>query len=679
MIFAHDWLQDYISKKIPKPKDLAELLTFHSFEIEGVEKRKGEWIIDIDVLPNRAHDCLSHIGIARECAVLLGAQLKLPEVKLKESKKIKIKDLVKVQVENREDCPRYGAKVMLEIKEGKTPKYIKERLEACGLQSINSVVDITNYVMLETGQPIHAFDLDKLGKNIVVRRAQKGEKIKTLDDKEYVLDGDILVIADSDKPVAIAGIKGGNSTGIDKDTKNILIEAGNFNQGIIRKASQLLKLKTDASVRFENEIDPSLIDYALERVCQLVGEYNKGEVAGGMIDLYPKKVLPKKIKLDLNYANKLLGLEIPKQKSISILQALGFRVGEKAGGLEVLVPTRRLDVNTQEDLIEEIGRVYGYENIPSVFPNVSLKPQERNNDVFWQSNIQDILKQANYLETYNYSFIGEKDKEIFSFKDELVEVVNPASSLNKYFRPSLMPNLLKIAKENLKQFDEVKVFEIGRVAVLKKGIKEKSMLTAMLIKKNKGDKCFYELKGMATTLLNSLGVSDIWFDEVKPTPEDSKIDLWHPGKRAEIKVGDREIGFLGEIHPIVSGAYGLSQKVFMCDIDFDQLLNVVSEENEFQPISSFPATLRDLAILVPMGTKVVEIMNVINSAGGEIVKDIDLFDSYSGEGVPDGKENFAFHIVYQVLDRTLSSREVNKTHQEIIDALEQNLSWEIRR
>jgi len=684
---------------MPTPEKLAEILTLHSFEVEEVKRVGKDWILDIDVLPNRAPDCFSHLGIARECAVLTNSKFQIPDSEIKENKNLKAKDFIGVEVENKEDCPRYTAKVILGVKVKSSPKWIQERLKVCGLEPINNIVDITNYVMLETGQPIHAFDLDKIKslnpksqiqkKKIIVRRTKKGEKITALDDKTYTLDKDILLIADAEKPIAIAGIKGGESTGIDNKTKNIIIEAANFNPRVIRKASRKLKLKTDASWRFENGIDLNLIDFAQKRVCSLVQKIADGKIVGGMVDFYPKKIRPKKVKLDLKYVERLLGVNISESKVIRILKSLGLKIENcKLKILTVEVPTRRLDVSIQEDLIEEIGRIYGYENIPLVFPQAALIPPEKNEELFWQKNVKDILKETGFSEIYNYSFIGEKDISIYQFwqrKSAVVELENPISSFNRYLRPSLIPNLLKNVKENLKFFDEIKIFEIGKTfkksqaSNRKSQILEKKMLGGVLTRKGIGNEGFYELKGVVELLLNKLGISNVWFDDYQQTPEESHFGIWHPKKSAEIKIDGKEIGFLGEIHPNILEQLKIAEKVFVFDLNFEKLKKFACEEHEYQPISVHPAAVRDLAVLVPLGTKTVEVLNIINAAGGKLVRDVDLFDVYSGEGIPEGKENFAFHIIYQAEDRTLSSREIDKVHQKIIKALEERPAWEVRK
>jgi len=688
MKISYNWLKKYLKNKLPEPKKLAKILTLHSFEVENDEKKGGDYVLDIDILPNRAHDCLSYIGVAKEVAILTGNKFKVPDIEFQEDKKLKTKDFIKVDIEDKKDCLRYAGKVIFGVKVCPSPKWLQENLKSCGLQPINNIVDIGNYIMLETGQPIHAFDLDKIKEKIIVRRAKNGEKIKTLDNKIYKLDKDILVIADQKRAIGIAGIKGGESTGIDNTTKNILIEAANFDRKIIRKASQKLKLRTDASSRFENGIDINLIDFAQKRMAFMIKKIAEGDVLKDMVDFYPKKRLPKKIKLDLKYVDKLLGIRISESKIKEIFKKLNFKFSKiKDNKITIEIPTQRIDICMQEDLIEEIGRIYGYYNIPYVFPETTLALPKKNNKVFWQKQCQNILKERGFSEVYNYSFVSEEQKDIFICQDDkLLELENPISALNKYLRPSLIPDLLKNAKDNLKIFDEVKIFELGNIFIngQKKGNKdqkilEKKMLTGLLSKKDVKDEGFYELKGIVDSLLNKLGIANIYYDDYEQTPEQSYLCLWHPKKCAEIKVNNREVGFLGQIHPNIVEDMGIKQKVFVFDFDFDILVKLFSTEHEYKPISFHPAAIRDLSILTPQGTKVVEILNVINRAGGILVKDVDLFDIYSGEGIIQGKENFAFHIIYQANDRTLSSKEIDALQEKIIKALEKNIEWEIRK
>jgi phenylalanyl-tRNA synthetase beta chain len=679
MIFSYKWIKEYIKGRLPEPKKLAELLTMHSFEVEEAKRARGDSVLAIDVLPNRAVDCFSHIGIARECAVLTNSKFQMPDANSREEKKLKAKDFISVEVRDKRACPRYTAKAITGVKVGTSPKWLKERLKICGLRPINNIVDIANYVMLETGQPLHAFDGEKLeGEKIIVRFAKNREKIVTLDEDVFDLGPNILVIADEKKPVAIAGIKGGKIPEIDKKTKVVIVESANFNPQIIRRGSQKLKLKTDASIRYEHGIDPNLTELAAKRVCYLIQKIAKGKIAQGAVDVYSQKVFPKRVRLDLNYAKSLLGIEVPKREIIKIFKNLEFKIKKLSKNtLEVLIPTRRLDISIPEDLIEEIGRVSGYGKIKADFPTSSLIPPKRNLDIFWEDVTKNILKETGFTEVYNYSFFGEKEAKLFGYKkNELIEVENPISVEHKYLRASLIPNLLKNVEKNSKQFREIRIFELGEIFTLRQAQdkKEKRQLTGLI-----SGEGFYWAKGVVDLLLNKLGISNVWYDDYGPTPEESKAACWHPKKCAEIKIDGEEIGFLGEISPRILDSLSIPEKVVLFDIDFKKLSKLASEEHEYRPISKFPAAVRDIAILVPRMIKVEEVLNKIEEAGGDLIRDIDLFDIYEGEELPQGKKNLAFHIIYQAKDRTLSPKEIDEVQNKITKRLGKNPDWQVRK
>ena len=686
MLFSYNWLQSFFQKKLPKPEKLVEFLTMKAFEVAEIKKVNRDYILDIDVLSNRGADCFSHIGMAREIAAITNLKFKIQDLKLKENKNLKAKDFIKIKVEDKNDCFRYTGRVVTNVKVGPSSKQIQERLKACGLRPINNIVDIANYVMLETGQPLHAFDFDKIkgensrfqAKKIIVRRAKKGEKIITLDNEEYILDRDILVIADEENPLAIAGIKGGKKAEIDKKTKNIVLESANFNSKTIRKSSKKIQLRTDASWRFEHKIDPNLTEIAVNKAAVLIKEIAGGEISSGVVDFYPKKVLPKKIKLDLNYVEKLLGVKIPVKEIKKILKRLNFKIkksktsGSSLRFLEIEVPSFRLDIFLPQDLIEEIGRIYGYQKIPAAFPLVSLIPPKKNFEIFWEETVKNFLKELGFTEVYNYSFINREEMKFFGFEpEEVIEVKNPVSSEQEYLRPSLIPKLLKNVKDNIKYFNEIKIFELGKIFGR---YPEKKMLTGLMT-----GNTFYRLKGVIDSLLNKLGISNIWYDSYQQTPEESKFTIWHPERSAEIKVNSEEIGFLGEISPALLKKLKIDKKIIIFDVDFEKLKRLCCEEHEYRPISQYPAAVRDIAVLVPVNVKVAEVLNRISVSGGKLVRDVDLFDIYEGTGIPEGKKNLAFHIVYQAENRTLTSEEIDKIQNKIIKTLESEVDWQVRR
>ncbi len=675
MVFSYNWLQSFFDKKLPKPEILADLLTMHFAEVEKMKKEGHDFILDIDVRPNRASDCFSHLGVAREIAAITNSKLKITESKIVEDKKFRAKEFVAVEVKDKTACPRYTARVVTGVKVGPSPQWLKDRLVVCGLRPISNIVDIANYVMLETGQPLHAFDGDKLeGKKIIVRFAKNKERIVTLDEQRFDLNTDILVIADAKSPVAIAGIKGGKLPEIERKTKNVILEAANFDHKIIRKGSKSINLKTDASLRFEHGLDPNLTEFAINRAAFLIQKIAKGKVSQGLVDVYPNKVLPKRIKLDLDYIESLLGTVVPAVKIKNIFRNLNFKIlSSTSKSIMAEVPTIRLDLSLPEDLIEEIGRIYGYDKIPSVFPISSLILPKRNLNIFWEEFTRNVLKEAGFTEVYNYSFFGEKEAKTFGYKEkELIEVGNPLTYEQKYLRVSLIPNLLKDAENNFKHFNKFRIFELGKI--FKVPSIEKRQLSGLILGED-----FYQLKGVVDLLVQKMGIANVWYDEYQPTPEDSKGFVWHPKKCAEIKIDGQEIGFLGEISPKIIGNFNIKGKAVLFDIDFEKLSQLASEEHEYRPLSRYPAAVRDIAILVPGRVKVVDVLNEINIAGGKMVRDVDLFDVYEGEELPGGKKNLAFHIIFQAEDRTLSSEEIDEIQNKIIKTLESNPEWQVRK
>jgi phenylalanyl-tRNA synthetase beta chain len=691
MKISYNWLQSFFKKKLPVPEKLADLLTRHSFETEVVNKQGADYLLDVDVLPNRAHDCLSYLGLAREIAALLKYSFEPVNYnqKIKVNQKESIENLIQVEVKDKNLCPRYTAGLLNGVKVGPSPQWMQERLKVCGLRPISNIVDIANYVMLETGQPLHAFDTDKLEakgqiKKIIVRRAAKGEKITTLDSEKYDLDENVLVIADEKNPVCVAGIKGGQGPGINQQTKRIILEAANFSPQIIRQGSRQLKLETDASWRFEHQVDPNLTEEALAMATALIQEIAGGQAVKGTVDFYPNKVKPQKIKLEVKQVAGLLGVDIPTKEIKSVLERLGFGVKAVGRSFQVMVPTRRLDVTMPEDLIEEIGRVYGFEKIPSRLPAATLIPPIRNEDLIYQNKVREILVNLGFSEVYNYSFISEKDIADFKLESrKIIEVANPVSQEQKYLRPELAVNLIKNIRENKKYFEEIRLFEVGGTfwkGTSPKEVNQRKRLAAVISLAGRSGLAqeFYHLKGVIGSILNKLGIGDIWYDDAL-TEKSAVPAFCRSERRAEVKIGQEIVGWLGEIDHSVLNNLGIKSKVAGFKLDFDKLVELATEERIYLPPSKYPAVVRDIALLVEPGTKVVEVLNLIHTAGGPLIRDIDLFDIYEGEKIPQGKKNLAFHIIYQAEDRTLTEKEINQLQEKIIKALEEEGGWQIRK
>jgi len=686
MRISYNWLREYVGK-LPKPEKMADLLTMHSFEVKNIEKTSNDYILDIDILPNRAHDCLSHIGVARECAAILGSRFKVESLKLSEDKNLRARDFIKVEVKDKDGCPRYTARVITDIKLGPSPTWMQDRLKAIGQKSINNVVDTTNYVMFEMGQPLHAFDYDKLeGKKIIVRRAKKGEKIITLDNEVCNLDEDVLVIADAKSPLALAGVKGGKKAEITNKTKTIVLESANFDIHAIRATSRKTGIRTESSIRFEYGLDPNLTPEAIDRVAQLIG----GKLARNRVDIYSKKVLPKKIKLNLEKIGSVLGIKVSRQQVIKYLKSLGFEVN---GSLRVTIPTFRQDIEREEDLIEEIGRLIGYDNIPGRLPFGLLGAAKLDEDLIIVNKLKTIFEGLGFIEVYNNSFIGEGDIEKLEIGgDGYIELENPLSLDLKYLRRDLLNNLLKNIKDNLKTYlkeeQGIKIFELGKVYYSvgnqspgDRGFLEQRMLAGIIAKRSekiKGEN-FYELKGIVENMLNKLGIADVWYDDYQATPEWTDEAFWQKTATAEIKVGDEEIGFIGEINSKILNKLNIKAGASAFNLNFEKLLKLAQEELIYEPPSPYPAAIRDLAILVNSNDRVADVLNVIHRAGGDLIQDVDLFDMYEGEEIPGGKKNLAFHIIYQSYEKTLKDEEVDKIQRKIIRELEKNEGWKVRR
>ncbi len=620
MIFSYNWLQSYFREKLPTPEKLAEILTMHSFENEYIEKKGNDYILSIDVLPDRAGDCFSHNGIAKEISVLLNKKITYPKIKTKEI----LKDSILIDIENSDDCLRYTALIIKNVKIEESPKWLKERLEVCGINSINNIVDITNYVMLETGQPMHVFDYDKISGGIITRKAKKGEKISLLGGKECILDENVLIIADEEVPLAIAGIKGGKKAEITNETKNIVLESANFNHKLISTTARRLNIRTDASLRFEQNIDPNLTSYAIDRAASLIGLPSSTK-----IDVYKKKLKPWNIKINIDEINKTLGIDIPKKEVEKILKNLGFIVKEN---MVIEVPTYRQDVTIPENITEEVGRIYGYDKIPLTLPYFS-EPAKINYDIFWRNKAKDIMKELGYSEVFGYSFIGDQEKDDFNLT--VREIINPVSSYYKYLRPTIIPQLINFTKENLKYFNKVKIFELGKVFD-----KRERMVLSGAISSND----YLLIKSDILALFDKLGINKFSFG------------------KDEIKIGKDVIGKVG----IKSG-------ITFFEIDFEKIQKNAIDNKEYKHVSYHPIASRDISGLIDENTEIEEIVSKIKNI--DLVKSVEVFDVFKGKNVPPGKKSISLTINLQSEEKTLDGEIID----EIITKIKKTINWEERK
>ena len=664
MKFSYAWIQEYVTKKLPAPDELAELLTMHSVEVEDVLKTKGGTLLDIDILPNRAHDMLGHIGIARECAALLHTSLKAPTTKPLDAVGT---PPIKVSVQERYSCPRYMALVMDNISVGPSPKWLSSRLELLGLKSINNVVDAANYVMLESGQPLHAFDMHKLDGGITVRKAVGGEQITTLDGSKYTLDSSHLVIADSKDVLAIAGVKGGQKAEVTRNTNTIVLESANFDPIAVRRVSRDLSLHTDSSYRFEHGVPVSFPPIALARVTSLIGELAGGEQVGKIIDIASGKPRTTTLVLRASYTKSLLGVDIPLKKAQGILNSLEFTTEKKGSdALKVHVPSFRLDIEREEDLVEEVGRMYGYEQIKAQVPHGALSFPAEHDIRAWDRLAKRTLMGLGAYETYSLSFISEQEKNYWGYGGELVEVANPISSEARYMRPSLLPRLLVAGIGNINIGRSGLLFEVGHV--FSSG-RESERVGVIGFSSVRDPSLFYRVKGIAEGLFQGFRLADVWYDP-KLTPQEKKdMAMFHPERRTLVKVGKELVGWIGEIHPdIVHASKGKGGYV-AAEFDFVKLRELAEYEYIYQEPSKYPAVVRDISVVTPRQTHISTMMQIIHTAGGPLIQDIDLFDVYEA--------NAAFHVIFQARDRTLSSHEVDEHMKKITRAFTKQ-GYEVR-
>lgn len=638
----------------------------------------GEIVIDIDVTPNRP-DCLGVIGIAREIAAIAGTALKKPKVSLAESNQ-PINDLIRIDILDSEKCPRYSARFIGNVTIKPSPWWLTQKLEAVGMRSINNIVDATNYVMLETGQPLHAFDYDLIkDRQVIVKTAVEGEGFTTLDDKSHTLRDYCLMICDAERAIAIGGVMGGLNSEVTDTTKNLLLESAYFDPVNIRLTSKFLNISSEASRRFERGTDPNGTLYALERVTQLIMEFSGGEVAQGFVDVYPRELKPQKIELRPDRVHHVLGTEITRDEIKTILSSLEFGVHE-AKNFEVEVPTFRPDVTREADLIEEVARLYGYDNIPADTKATIEQLQPNNLVETFTKNVRNDLISFGFLEVVTYSMISWKYATVFSSDKEIIQLSNPLSEDLSNLRPSLIPGLLNVIRWNInRKNSNLKIFEIGNVFANKNqaglestkvagAITGSSFVESWETKPKEVD--FYELKGYVEELLERNFINNWDFINYENPFTDRQT--------LGVKINDKFIGSLGEIKKQILQEFDLEKSVFVFEFDFSILRENVNWNRVYSPIPKFPAINRDMALVVNNEINAADIAREIEANGGKFLQQVKLFDVYSGKQVGTGFKSLAFNLTFYSMGRTLTEEEVDKQINLILKELSKKYSARLR-
>mgnify|MGYP002603244877 CR=1 FL=1 len=634
-------------------------------------------VFEYEVTSNRV-DCFSVIGIAREAAATFGKEFHPPVVTATGNNE-DVNDYIKVSVKDSELCPRYCARVVKNIKIGPSPKWMQRRLASVGIRPINNLVDITNYVMEEYGQPMHAYDLDTIAdREIIVRTAAKGEKFTTLDGQEREMDDTVLMICDGKKSIGIAGIMGGENSMITDDVKTMLFEAACFDGTNIRKSSKKVGLRTDASGKFEKGLDPNNAQAAIDRACQLVEELGAGEVVGGMVDVYGKKKEPVRVPFDANEINNLLGTDISKEEMIGYFEKIGLSYDEESS--EVIAPTFRHDLYRIADLAEEVARFYGYDNIPTTLPRGEATTGKLSFKLRVEEVARDIAEFCGFSQGMTYSFESPKvfDKLMIPEDSPLrqtVEIINPLGEDYSIMRTTSLNGMLTSLATNYNRRNKgVRLYELGNV-YLPKALpltelpEERMQFTLGMY----GDGDFFSMKGVIEEFFDKVGMHG------KETydPQAGKPYL-HPGRQANIIYDGTVVGYLGEVHPDVADTYGIGTKAYIAVIDMPEVVKRATFDRKYTGIAKFPAVNRDISMVMPKEILVGQVEEVIEKKGGAYLESYALFDLYEGAQIKEGYKSVAYSIVFRAKDKTLEDAEVAEAMERILKELE-GMGIELRK
>ncbi|HIJ71629.1 MAG TPA: phenylalanine--tRNA ligase subunit beta [Planctomycetes bacterium] len=667
-----DWLSDYVD--IDKsPDEIAQILSDLGFPTEGIERVNGDTVIDIEVSSNRG-DCLSHIGVARELAAATGKELRLPDVDLSESDN-EVAQFVDVKIEKPDICGRYTARVITGVKVGPSPDWMLKRLEAVGVRSVNNIVDATNYAMMETGQPPHAFDYDKLGGGkISVRTATAGEQIISIDQTKCDLNTDMLIISDAEKPVAVAGVMGGLESEINDSTTTILLEDAHFDPVTVRTTSRRLGISSESSFRFERHVDKEMIDWASKRTARLITQVAGGKVAKGVADAYPDKWQTQTVTMRVSRLNKLLGIDIAKDEAVKILAGLGFEPKLRdADSIECTTPTWRHDVYREADLIEEVARSYGYDRIRVERKiNIEVAPVDKHESV--ASKLRSFLNGCGFYETINVSFLAEDAAALFfeGSQAEHLTVKDESARSANLLRQTLLPSLLGVLKSNYNAGNiPCSIFELANTFNIPPGHKKGSLPIerSKLALVSDGD--FRRLRGVLEGIIGTISKDT----DIKLIP----VELPWTKAGAEITADNRDIGICGIISDKVADKFDLTDIQACCaELDFNTLLDMSGKERLAKPVPRFPAIRRDLSLIVDEKITWAHIAGAIDKKAPGELEDIQFAGIYRGSPIEAGKKSVTVSLRFRDENGTLKHEIVDDFEKRILDELTTSLPAEVR-
>lgn len=640
-------------------------------------------VLTLDLTPNYGH-ALSMIGIARELAAISGKKINYPKIE-EEKKSGSVEDFLEVEIENPQLCPRYTARVIEGVTVKESPWWLQKKLLACGIRPVNNIVDITNYVMLELGQPLHAFDFDQVaGKKIIVRCAQDGEKLITLDQKERLLKNENLIIADQEKPLALAGVMGGLDSEVTPETKNILLEAAVFDPISVRKTSKQFALHSSSAHRFQRGVDIVNVTRASLRAAQLIAELGGGELIGGIADNYPQVVEPLRIKLRPDRVNDLLGTDISRIEMKNLLEKLQFKVKDSKSSQEnfwVFVPSFRHDIEIEADLIEEIARTYGYDKIPIKYPAVKTKQAQKKEVKSLTDFTNEFFRGCGFDEIMTLPLTNQNHQDDEGNK-ATYKLLNPLSSELSNLRLSILENMIQAAIFNTRrQAHNLRFFEIGKVFLpdqKKAAPLEQEKLTALIMEKelqgqkwHQGAEQFFTLKGVLESYLEKCNLT-VTFSE-------GQSALFHSGRQANILLEGTKIGIIGELHPVLKEEYKFVSRIALMELDFSTIKNRGDIKPFYRGVPRFPSVERDLAFVVAEQVKSSDLKDLITQQAGSVAQEVSLFDLYRGQQIAANKKSLAYRISFRSLERTLTDQEVDQYIKKVVQEAKEQFDADLRQ
>ena len=641
---------------------------------EDITKVLGldENVAEFEITSNRP-DCMSIIGLARETAATFNRPFNVNVPQVKENSE-NAADMASVEIRNTDLCSRYIGRIVKNVKIAPSPEWMQKRLKACGIRAINNVVDITNYVMLEYGQPMHAYDLDHVeGKKIIVRNAEKDEKLETLDDQPRMLGESMIVIADEKRAIGVAGVMGGANSEVCDDTTTVLFESACFNAAAVRKGAKALGMRTDASALFEKGLDSENCLPAINRACELMVQLGAGEVVGGIIDEYPIKKQQLVLDFEPEKMNAFLGMDIPCDEMVEMLARLDFKVEND----KVYVPTYRGDIEGMADISEEVARIYGYDRIPTTLMKGEMVAGGKTDKQKLRDTVRNCLAANGLYEIITYSFIDPKENAMVRIPEDdsrsnFVRITNPLGAENSVMRTHMTSSLLKTLRTNYTRRNaQAALFELGTIFTPIEG-EQLPRETQQIAVGMYGEYDFYSIKGVIGALFEKVGIYDCIYVACKDNP------TYHGGRCAEILSGDKKLGIIGQIHPSVSAEFKIDTDVYAAIIDFEVLNELADMQRHYVPLPKFPAVTRDIAVTLDKDVEVGEIVKIIKANRKGIIESYNLFDIYEGIQVGKGKKSVAYSLTFRSADKTLTDDDVNPIVNTILKQLEEKLGAQLR-